>query len=303
MIEVHINPYNIQKQEINVEHLKDHNAYKIIFDELEGSNYQLKVKINNSFEQFPITNNEWIITSSYTQKSPITIQVVEVVEDNFIYHGEEITLNLKSSIRNDGQIIEVVPPAYQSKFDELVDLTKQIKTSYEIGEFKGEKGDKGDVGPQGPQGPIGLTGPQGPKGDTGEQGSQGETGPQGEQGLQGPQGEKGDKGDKGDKGEQGEVGPMGPQGPQGEQGPMGPQGPAGSGGTTVPPIEEADGSEFNPIIAYSGLAYKKNLYYLDPTNDEVYKCIDRADITESGVVLYNLPHELVNVYFNWVRKN
>lgn len=75
------------------------------------------------------------------------------------------------------------------------------------------------------------------------------------------------------------------------------------GGSTVPPIEEADGSEFNPITAYSGLAYKKNLYYLDPTNNEVYKCIDRADITESGVVLYNLPHELINVYFNWVRKN
>lgn len=75
------------------------------------------------------------------------------------------------------------------------------------------------------------------------------------------------------------------------------------GGSTVPPIEEADGTEFNPITAYSGLAYKKNLYYLDPTNNEVYKCIDRADITESGVVLYNLPHELVNVYFNWVRKN
>lgn len=232
MIEVHINPYDVQKQEINVGHLKDHNAYKIIFDELEGGNYQLKVKINNSFEQFPITNNEWIITSSYTQKSPLTIQVVEVVEDSLIYHGEEITLNLKSSIRNNGQIIEVVPPAYQSKFDELVKLTNDIKKSYETGEFKGEKGDKGDVGPQGPQGPIGLTGPQGPKGDTGEQGPKGDTGPQGEQGLQGPQGEKGEKGEKGDKGEQGEVGPMGPQGPQGEQGPVGPQGPAGSGGTT-----------------------------------------------------------------------
>lgn len=75
------------------------------------------------------------------------------------------------------------------------------------------------------------------------------------------------------------------------------------GASTVPPVEEPDGSEFNPITAYSGLAYKKNLYYLDPTNNEVYKCIDRDDITESGVVLYNLPHELVNVYFNWVRKN
>lgn len=230
MIEVHINPYDVQKQEINVGHLKDHNAYKIIFDELEGSNYQLKVKINNYFEQFPITNNEWIITSSYTQKSPLTIQVVEVVEDSLIYHGEEITLNLKSSIRNDGQIIEVVPPTYQSKFDELVKLTNDIKTSYERGEFKGEKGEQGEPGPQGPQGPIGLTGPQGPKGDKGEQGPKGDTGPQGEQGLQGPQGEKGEKGDKGDKGDQGEVGPMGPQGPQGEQGPMGPQGP--SGGTT-----------------------------------------------------------------------
>lgn len=37
------------------------------------------------------------------------------------------------------------------------------------------------------------------------------------------------------------------------------------GVSTVPPVEEADGSEFNPITAYSGLAYKKNLYYLDPT--------------------------------------
>lgn len=76
-----------------------------------------------------------------------------------------------------------------------------------------------------------------------------------------------------------------------------------TGGLTVPPVEEPDGSEFNPITAYSGLAYKKNLYYLDQSNNEVYKCIDRADITESGVVLYNLPHELVNVYFNLVRKN
>ena len=74
------------------------------------------------------------------------------------------------------------------------------------------------------------------------------------------------------------------------------------GGTVIPPLDEPDGSEFKPITAYSGLAYKKNLYYLDPTNNEVYKCIDRADIGEDGVVLFNLPHELVNIYFNWVRK-
>lgn len=74
------------------------------------------------------------------------------------------------------------------------------------------------------------------------------------------------------------------------------------GGSTVPPAEKADGSEFNPITAYSGLYYKKNLYYLDPTNNEVYKCRDRDDITEKGVQLFNLPHELVNIYFDWVRK-
>ena len=33
------------------------------------------------------------------------------------------------------------------------------------------------------------------------------------------------------------------------------------------------------------------MYYLDTTNNEVYKFIDRADITESGVVLYNLTKE------------
>lgn len=75
-----------------------------------------------------------------------------------------------------------------------------------------------------------------------------------------------------------------------------------SSGTVIPPIDEPDGSEFNPITAYSGLAYKKNLYYLDQTNNEVYKCIDRADIPEDGVQLFNLPHELVNIYFYWVRK-
>lgn len=74
------------------------------------------------------------------------------------------------------------------------------------------------------------------------------------------------------------------------------------GDLTVPPVEEPDGSEFNPITAYSGLAYKKNLYYLDQTNNEVYRCINREDIGEDGVQLFNLPHELVNIYFYWVRK-
>lgn len=74
-------------------------------------------------------------------------------------------------------------------------------------------------------------------------------------------------------------------------------------GTVVPPVEEADGSEFNPITAYKGLYYKANLYYLDPTNNEVYKCREmEATLKPNGKQLTNLPHELVNVYFDWVRK-
>ena len=74
-------------------------------------------------------------------------------------------------------------------------------------------------------------------------------------------------------------------------------------GTVVPPVEEADGSEFNPITAYKGLYYKANLYYLDPINNEVYKCRETEETLQSeGKQLTNLPHELVNVYFDWVRK-
>lgn len=75
------------------------------------------------------------------------------------------------------------------------------------------------------------------------------------------------------------------------------------GGTDVPEVEEPDGSEFNPITAYKGLYYKANLYYLDPTNNEVYKCRDMEATRGNGKQLSPLPHELVNTYFDWVRKN
>lgn len=78
------------------------------------------------------------------------------------------------------------------------------------------------------------------------------------------------------------------------------------GGSTVPPITEADGSEFNPIEAYSGLYYKSGLYYFEYKNDnqiEVYKCRDLEDTQGDGKQLYDLPSKLINVYFDWVRKD
>lgn len=77
------------------------------------------------------------------------------------------------------------------------------------------------------------------------------------------------------------------------------------GDSTVPPIEEADGTEFNPIEAYSGLYYKAGLYYFEYKNDnqiEVYKCRDLEDTQGDGKQLYDLPSKLINVYFDWVRK-
>lgn len=70
-----------------------------------------------------------------------------------------------------------------------------------------------------------------------------------------------------------------------------------SSGTTVPePDPGQTGAEMDPIDAVSGMTYTENLYYRDPTNGEVYKCIK----TVEGWA--GLPHEAVNIYFNWARK-
>lgn len=68
------------------------------------------------------------------------------------------------------------------------------------------------------------------------------------------------------------------------------------GSTNVPDTQpEQDGTEFNPIDAIAGMSYDKDKYYRDPTNKEVYLCT-------VSVAYAGLPHEAVNVYFNWVRK-
>lgn len=75
------------------------------------------------------------------------------------------------------------------------------------------------------------------------------------------------------------------------------------GGTIVPEPTEADGSEFNPIMAYAGMTYYKGKYYIDPNNNEVYQCSRDNDTSPgSGITLNYVPSQLVNIYFNWVRK-
>lgn len=68
------------------------------------------------------------------------------------------------------------------------------------------------------------------------------------------------------------------------------------GSTAIPDVGPTQtGAEMDPIDAVAGMSYVKDLYYRDPTNKEVYVCA-------VSVAYAGLPHEAVNVYFNWVRK-
>ena len=67
------------------------------------------------------------------------------------------------------------------------------------------------------------------------------------------------------------------------------------GGTVTEPSTGQTGAEEDPIDAVAGMSYEKDKYYRDPTNKEVYICT-------VSVAYAGLPHEAINVYFNWVRK-
>lgn len=68
------------------------------------------------------------------------------------------------------------------------------------------------------------------------------------------------------------------------------------GSTEIPDVGPTQTSaEFDPIDAVAGMSYEKDKYYRDPTNKEVYLCT--VSVAYSG-----LPHEAVNVYFAWARK-
>lgn len=75
------------------------------------------------------------------------------------------------------------------------------------------------------------------------------------------------------------------------------------GGTVVPEPEPGpDGSADSPIDASRGMVYYKEKYYRDSEDGQVYKCFRDNDASPgTGVRLDYLPHELVNIYFYFVR--
>lgn len=65
--------------------------------------------------------------------------------------------------------------------------------------------------------------------------------------------------------------------------------------TVTEPSTGQTGAEFDPIDAVAGMSYEKDKYYRDPTNKEVYICT-------VSVAYAGLPHEAINIYFSWARK-
>lgn len=59
-----------------------------------------------------------------------------------------------------------------------------------------------------------------------------------------------------------------------------------------------EGTISNPILAATGMVYQKNKYYLDSTDNNIYKCI--RDDTGNGTSLYYSPCDLSGLYFEKV---
>lgn len=67
-----------------------------------------------------------------------------------------------------------------------------------------------------------------------------------------------------------------------------------------PPME--DGSKEHPIVAYAGMTYYKDKYYLDTTDGNTYFCFRDSDTEPgTGIQMYYVPSQLVGLYFTLVQ--
>lgn len=143
MNEIQVN-INAKNKIYDIGHQGDHNGYALVFDDLkEDGTYKLVLsKDKDSYEPIPIINKRFQITNTYTQEAITwTAQVYEVSEDNdYIIHGNVFGLRISPSVRKGNKTTETVPPAFKDTYDKMVQVTEQIKTAFENGEFDGEDG-------------------------------------------------------------------------------------------------------------------------------------------------------------------
>lgn len=142
MKEIVVDPFTVD-EEINIGYQFDHKATKIIFSGLEDNNYYLKLQDTQSYQAFPIPNNEFEITNTYTQKTLITGQIYRKIDNELIAHGKIFKMSLKTSIPQSNKIKEIVPPAFKNEYDRMVDTTNEINRKLTAGEFNGKDGKDG----------------------------------------------------------------------------------------------------------------------------------------------------------------
>lgn len=72
-----------------------------------------------------------------------------------------------------------------------------------------------------------------------------------------------------------------------------------SSSTVTTPEEPTGEDDSDAITAYRGMTYYRDKYYKDPEDNKTYICFRDSDIEPgTGIVLYYLPHELINIYFS-----
>lgn len=135
-----INPFNEERKTVGFQY--DHNETQLVFENIEGENNYLKIMTSKSeFEVFPIPSNTFVLTSTYTRKAiTYKAQIMKKVDGVLVVHSPIFELTLRPSI-GESVAKEVVPPAFKTAYDEMVDTTKEIKDKLDKGEFKGDKGD------------------------------------------------------------------------------------------------------------------------------------------------------------------
>ena len=144
MNQININPFT-ENLSVNIGFQKDHNKTELIFDELsteEDKLFYLDLGLSETeYQPIPLVNNKWVVTSTYTDKARVfNAQIVEKINEQMIGHSPIFQLRIRPSVGGVETVKETVPPAFKGAYDKMVQVTEQIKTAFENGEFDGEDG-------------------------------------------------------------------------------------------------------------------------------------------------------------------
>lgn len=135
---INVNPSKVVTP-VQIGYVTDHNETKLVFETQEETNNYLKLQISDhEYEPIPLTGKEWIVTSTYTDKArKYKAQLMRKIDGEYIANSPIFELVVNNSIYGNETIKEVVPPNFKTAYDNMVDITNQIKEAFENGDFNG----------------------------------------------------------------------------------------------------------------------------------------------------------------------